>query len=405
MSPSPIETAVIDRRYSRRRLIVASVGALVAVGGVALAVAGWFWFRRSHVTAPEALLTAIPLTTYPGIESYPSFSPDGSQVAFTWNGEKQGNSNIYVKVVGSEPPLRLTTNPAEDTSPAWSPDGRWIAFDRRLPGGKVAVVLISPLGGPERVLTELDLNYTLSVTTGLFLAWSPDSRWLAMVGNDKPVEGFRLFFYSVETGEKRRLPSPPIASLQEDSCQAFSPDGRTLAFVRWASFPSSDLYLLDLFLDFKAVGEPKRLTFGNWIAASPAWTADGRSLVFSASGNLWRVDASGAGKPQPLALIGGNGTFPAISRRGNRLAFVQWHGHTSIWRMEIPTPGGKADPPQEFIPSTRSGWRPQFSPDGKKIAFVSDRSGSLEIWVCDADGSNLVQLTSFRGTGLRIVVV
>ena len=398
--PGRAEAAISDRRAAVGTLPVQQRRWLVAIGiiVIALGVAGWYGYRRSRAT-PEPPLTAVPLTSYLGSESYPSFSPDGSQVAFTLNGEKQDNWDIYVKVVGSEPPLRLTTNPAEDTSPAWSPDGRWIAFDRLLPGGKVAVVLISPLGGPERILTEMYFNEGTGAR-GPFLAWSPDSRWLAMVGNDTPDEGFfRLFLYSVETGENRRLTSHSAASLLGDSCPAFSPDGRTLAFFRWASWFNSDLYLLDLAQDFNPVGEPKRLTFGNWRAASPAWTADGRSLIFSAAlDNLWRVDASGEGKPQRLAAFGANGIDPAISRRGNRLAFAQQQQHGSIWRIEIPTPGGKANLPQKFIPSR--GWdaHPKFSPDGKRIAFLSGRSGSNEIWVCDADGSNPVQLTFIGGS-------
>jgi Tol biopolymer transport system component len=220
-----------------------------------------------------------------------------------------------------------------------------------------------------------------------------------MVGADKSDEFMGLFLYSVETGEKRRLTSPPTDSLG-DSCPAFSPDGRTLAFFRWASWTNSDLYLLDLSQDLKPVPEPKRLTFGNWRAASPAWTTDGRSLVFSAFPNLWRVDASGASKPQRLAAIGANGAYPAISRRGNRLAYAQAISDVNIWRIEIPTPGGKANPPQKLISSTRDDYFPQFSPDGKKIAFLSERSGSEEVWVCGADGSNVVQLTSLGGPSI-----
>jgi Tol biopolymer transport system component len=382
-----------------RRLALAAIAAVVIV--VALGVAGWYWYHRSRAT-PEVPLTAVPLTSYTGSEYYPSFSPDGSQVAFSWDGEKQDNFDIYVKLIGAEPPLRLTTNPALETSPAWSPDGRWIAFDRVLPGGKVAVVLISPIGGPERILTEMYFDEHNVV--GHFLAWSPDSRWLAMVGADKSDEFMGLFLYSVETGEKRRLTSPPTTNWLGDSCPAFSPDGRTLAFFRWASWANSDLYLLDLSQDFKPVAEPKRLTFGNWRAASPAWTLDGSSLVFSAwsggDSSLWRVAASGPSKPQRLAAVGANGAYPAISRRGNRLAFAQQQFHESIWRLEIPTPGGKANAPQKLISSTRNDYFPQFSPDGKKIAFASERSGSQEVWVCDADGSNAVQLTFLGGPNI-----
>src|SRR5262249_59166862 len=98
------------------------------------------WFGRSRARS-ETLLTAIPLTSYPGVQSAPTFSPDGNQVAFCWDGEKQDNTDIYVKLVGPGPPLRLTSNPAEDCRPAWSPDGRSIAFLRQLPAGRAAVLL------------------------------------------------------------------------------------------------------------------------------------------------------------------------------------------------------------------------------------------------------------------------
>ena len=121
-------------------------------------------------------MMAVPLTSYPGSESQPSFSPDGSQVAFAWDGEKQDNSDIYLKLIGTEPPARLTTDPAEDFSPAWSPDGRSIAFIRGLPGRKAAVFLVPPVGGTERKLAEIDGTVWWSS-----LAWSPESKSLAML--------------------------------------------------------------------------------------------------------------------------------------------------------------------------------------------------------------------------------
>jgi len=204
--PSRSETAVRGRRHSRHWLIMASGGALVAIVAVALGVAGWLWHRLSHATAPEAALTAVPLTSYPGNEEPPSFSPDGTQVAFSWKGEGQGNSDIYAKLIGVEPPLRLTTNPAQENSPAWFPDGRWIAFLRVLPALKASVILSSHRGGPGRVLTEIyfdPINFD-----GPFLTLSADSRWLAMVDVDKPFKAVALFLYSVETSEKQRPMDP-----------------------------------------------------------------------------------------------------------------------------------------------------------------------------------------------------
>lgn len=387
----PLSNAVEDRRHKRRWVAALAAAAATAV---ALGVAGLFWFGRSHSDPPEAL-TAVPLTSYFGSQTYPTFSPDGSQVAFSWNGEKGANSNIYVKVIGSEPPLRLTNNTADEYSPEWSPDGRWIAFCRTLPEGKFAVVLNSPVPGPERILTESYRDPTSNLS-GPFLAWSPDSRWLAIGGAEKLEDPQSLFLFSLETGEKRRITS---LNWPGDSCPSFSPDGRKLAFSRWTAWAISDLYLLDLSPDLNPVAEPKRVTVGNWDAASPAWTVDGKSLIFSAhthsESSLWRVDVSGLDKPQQLATLRDHVILPAISTRRNRLAYAQFSNHHSIWRMEIPTPGGEAKPPRKFISSTRDDLDPEISPDGRKIAFWSERSGKGEIWICNADGSSPVQLTSW----------
>jgi len=73
---------------------------------------------------------------------------------------------------------------------------------------------------------------------------------------------------------------------------------------------------------------------------------------------------------------------------------VQRTEKSDIWRMEMPSPHDKAKPPTKFISTSRSNVAPRFSPDGKSLAFTSDRSGTRQIWVCNSDGSNPVQITS-----------
>ncbi|PYV20376.1 MAG: hypothetical protein DMG27_23215, partial [Acidobacteria bacterium] len=151
-------------RLSRRSLVWAGVTLLV----VTIAVTGWL-FRgssRQPQVVPEVI---VPLTSDPGFEVSPSFSPDGNQVAFSWNGEKQDNYDIYVKLIGSPTPLRLTTNPADDRSPAFSPDGRSIGFVRVSNFQRVfqdpaiqgvepeqhgTLIIIPAIGGPERIVAD-----------------------------------------------------------------------------------------------------------------------------------------------------------------------------------------------------------------------------------------------------------
>jgi Tol biopolymer transport system component len=387
-----------QQRPARRLVWAAALLAAFTLGVVAL------WLLRPPGKTPEAALNPVPLTTYPGVQGWPSFSPDGNQVAFAWNGEKQDNLDIYVKMIGTNgQPLRLTTDAAPDYGPAWSPDGRFIAFLRILPSDKRAVMVIPAIGGLERKIAE--------IFSGGRLAWSPDGNWLTISEKDSETEPFALYLLSVDSGEKRRLTSPPKQSYG-DFDAAFSPDGRSLAFGRGINADAngqSDLYLLTFSDGWKPAGEPRQITLGKQDAQYPAWTADGREIVYSAGSlfprGLWRISvfghAAGRAEPQRLPSVGNDASEPAISRSGHRLAYVHPLSHNSIWRMAAPSLEGKKlrplNQPAPLISSTRDDESPQFSPDGKKIAFQSIRSGSLEVWVCDADGSNAVQLTSFGG--------
>jgi dipeptidyl aminopeptidase/acylaminoacyl peptidase len=121
----------------------------------AIAAALGIWILQRTKETPEAELVPTALTSYPGYEAYPSFSPDGTQVAFQWcTQEPSANCDIYVKQIGVEPPSRLTIDPAEDFSPAWSPDGKFIAFLRKVSTSRTALMLIPQRGGQERVLGE-----------------------------------------------------------------------------------------------------------------------------------------------------------------------------------------------------------------------------------------------------------
>jgi Tol biopolymer transport system component len=381
-SPTPLEGR-------RRSLLWLGWFAVLLLPGAVVV-----WFIRSVTQAPGEELTAVPLTSYPGYEEHPSFSPDGNQVAFVWNGEKQDNFDIYVKLIGSGPPLRLTTHPSRDLSPAWSPDGRSICFLRFLSTGKYAVLSIPALGGPERKMADLVSGATRTPR----VSWSPNGNFLAISDKVSTNEPASLFLLSTETDEKRRLTSPPENWLSDDD-PAFSPDGHTLAFIRSGGYSSGELYLLALSDSFTPIGAPKRLIFENRAMYAPAWTPDGREIIFASGeeGNtLWRMAAFGSGKPQRLAGIGEAGSQPAISRQGHRLAYTRSLQDEDIWRVGVARSRSEDSQPTTFISSTRVDGTPQFSPDGKKIAFGSGRSSrsGYEIWVCNSDGSGAVQLTS-----------
>jgi Tol biopolymer transport system component/DNA-binding winged helix-turn-helix (wHTH) protein len=355
---------------------------------VAVAAAAWLGLWGPPSRVPAGPLIPMPFTSYPGLEADPDFSPDGNQVAFAWNGEDATNFDIYVKRIGPGTPLRLTSDPGEDRNPSWSPDGRWIAFVRVGTG----IVLVPPLGGAERTLAEVESSRGFFGVKG-GVTWSPDSKWIVAPHHDS-AEGLQgLFLISVESGEKTRLTSAP--SQFEDFNPAFSPDGRRLAFVRSTGglVLVGQLHLLELGEDLVPRAVPKALTEQPQAVFYPAWSANGRELVYTvARGSplyrLWRIEASGGGRAELLEFAAPGATNAKVSRRGERLVYVQSELESNIWSIEE----GKA--PSALASSTYYDDNPHYSPDGSRIAFKSARSGYGEIWVSNSDGNNAVQLTS-----------
>ncbi|HEX2524338.1 MAG TPA: protein kinase, partial [Terriglobia bacterium] len=193
-------------------------GAAIVVAAIATAV--WFLQGSGKQLAPPP--EVVPLTTDAGFERSPSFSPDGNQVAFSWNGEKQDNFDIYIKLIGSPKLLQLTTDPAQDISPAFSPDGRSIGFVRA--SKEHATFMVIPaIGGPERVVAEVPAPDPY-VSAPSF-AWFPDGKWVVTDG---------LALISTESNETSSLTSSRTKG-SRDFSPAVSPDGHTVAFSRSAA--------------------------------------------------------------------------------------------------------------------------------------------------------------------------
>jgi len=374
-------------------------GASLLLFGI-IAVAG-FWFLRSRKETTEVPLFPVPFTAYQSTEWSPTFSPDGNQVAFIWNGVKQDNWDIYIKQIGNESLRRLTSDPHVDAHPAWSPDGLSIAFLRYMGGGKRIVMLIPANGGRERQVVELPMLKVEPMSR--LLCWHPGGKWLAVAcDQDSAVAPSAIFLLSTETGERRRLTSPPKGT-RLDTNPAFSPDGRSLAFVRYNHGQTSEIYLLRFSAGLLPEGEPKQLTSMNLDTCYPAWMPDGKEIVFASGSKshacrLWRIPASGSSPPRPLPFSSEvNGLDPAISLEKHRLVYAVWAVDENIWRCQIPNDIRKPEPPKSLMASTRVQEQVQYSPDGKAIAYLAWASGTSEIWVCDKDGSNPLQLTHLGG--------
>lgn len=376
VSDKPGDTPAPPRRTLRS---IAAAGALLA-----LISAGIHILRRRPDVSPTVV--PVPLTTYLGTELAPSFSPDGNEIAFEWfQASTPSEADLYVKQVGQEHAIRLTNHKAKFIEPAWSPDGKSIAFMMLYEYG-IGVYLIPVLGGPERHLAKLGTPYPFSR-----LSWSADSRWIAFAKLDDPSEAprrYRVHLLRLETGEERVFPlsSPDcVMSLHP----AFSFDGKYLATTCVLSGGAGHkIYIQNS--EGSRAREVVRIASPIMSLDGLTWTADGRFLVYAADGKLWRVPVEG-GTPELLPFAD-NATMPTVSMSG-RLAFARGSVDRKLWSIELKTATKAAGPAAPFAPSTRLQWQPRFSPDGSRVVFGSDRSGSIEIWIADRDGSNPVQLT------------
>ncbi len=225
------------------------------------------------------------------------------------------------------------------------------------------------------------------------LDWAPDGKVLSFSEPVGSGQSSRLSSLSLSDRTVRPLTSPQ--NHEFDCVPAYSPDGSNLAFIRgFLGGAVGDLFVLPV-----SGGEPRRLTSGNF-SGSPAWTEDGKELIFSSgmggAQTLWRIPASG-GVARLIPGVGDIAIAPSISRKGNQLAYQQDIHSDKLWRLTLKDPRHSLGPPARLFSNRGFIRRPDFSPDGKKIVFESNRLGYSDIWSCDVDGSNCAQLTSIHG--------
>ncbi len=273
--------------------------------------------------------------------------------------------------------FRLTNPPGNDSFPAWSPDGLWVAFWRDLPGNS-GIYLVSALGGPVRRIVAMEDCRGFN--------WLPDGKHLIV---SEPFAGqhFRLASAAVDSGQRQPLASDPM---EDQMAPSVSPDGKTLAFIGWTA-SHGDIYLMPV-----NGGRSRKLTEAG--ESVLAWTPDGREIVFNRQPTgLSRIPVTG-GTPRAITTSAASLGVPAIARRGNLLAYVVNEVNENLWRIDLDGASpGMVVVPVRLESSIRKQWDPSYSPDGRRLAFGSNRSGSDQVWVSDAQGGGAAQLTHFEG--------
>ncbi|MGQ9916138.1 MAG: winged helix-turn-helix domain-containing protein [Bryobacteraceae bacterium] len=361
-----------------RRIRSAAVGMLALSGLVILLVVV---LRRG---GPDAVLSVAPVTRLAGKEYQPAISPDGSAVAFVWQESERALPGIWVQKIGEPTPRQLSAPGFSWSSPAWSPDGKRIACLRLGVSSGEIVILPVEGGAPEIVAPVLPTRFGLTYP---HLDWSQDGEWLAVDDTPSLSQPLSIFLVNLRTGEKRRLTQPEELIIG-DVAPRFSPDGKTIAFIRAFHRSYQEVFTVPV-----SGGTPRQWTSDSRMVTGVDWSPDGL-LAGSSRGGFYRIWRLKAGKdPSPTGIYG---EFPiqfSYSPRAARLVYSLVQNDPNIWQLV-------------FSPSLQ--WRriaassgqdasPQYSPDGRRIAFRSDRTGEEQIWVCDSAGGNPVQVTGGKG--------
>ena len=385
--PVEPDPAILPRHWVRIALGILAVSALAFA-----AILAYRWLRPQR-PPEQAALTARPFTALRGEATSPAFSPDGSRIAFAWNGDpanKNKGFDLFVKAIGSETLLRLTQNPSDWISPTWSPDGTQIAF-HRLSGADTGIYVVPALGGPERKLRTTRMPWgQFALTPFSLINWSPDGKWIAFADElPEETKSIRIYLLSTETLDTRQIAISPACARQ--GAPVFSHNGEYLAY--WCfqhAIDEAGLYSLRL-----PDGEPKMIATFREFPSGLTWSADDKKLIYSlyppemgTSYVLGEVTvANGSTKKLTFA---GSAMLPTISLRGDKLAYSSLSTSLNIWRRDLLHP---ESPAVELMPSSRAQFDAQYSPDGKRIAFASLRSGLQGVWISSDDGTNLVQIS------------
>jgi len=390
-APAP---AAIQARPDRRRLAAVLIflpAALLMTGGLV-----WRYLGRT-VTRLPGHLRIIQLTNTKGLDHSPTFSPDGSRIAFS--SDRTGAFEIYLRpsrAAGRD--VQLTRDGGENVYPALSPDGNKIVYHSAAKGG---IWVVPTAGGQARMVSEF----------GSEPAWSPDGKWIAFrsggfislsIADTTPPIGSRLWVVALDGGVPRQVTrddQPPGAH----GAPSWSPDGKRLLFSSMQR--TSKLWSVAL-KDGKLV--PLPVPEGFYL--QPVFSPDGASVYYASqaedlSFGLWRVRLGFRGEPAVALTMTGQ-SLPvdvSVSPDGRRLSYGLIASTSSLAVLPVSLSSGEAEgKPKMVREDTGLGNTfPAFSPDGQQIAFkVRRRGASAGIYVMNADGGAVEQLTADPDPGL-----
>ncbi len=381
------------------RWLLAIAGSALVLAAAAIVI-GHFRSAASGAShAPRAWTVSARrvITSDPGAERRPQLSPDGTRVAFA-AAESATATRVVVRSIEPSQVVRITNGGSEqEMLPAWSPDGNRIAFERVSEHG-CTMYVASSLGGDEREVgacRDMTVNY---------FDWTPDGRGLITAQSSTGGGDLALVVLDLESGDRTFL---KYARTDEDQDLEphYSPDGRFIAFRRGVA-PYSDLYVMPA-----TGGDVRQVTHIASRIRGHTWTRDGRALVFASnfggSMALYAVDVE-TGSTESLGVSPAE--YPDAARDADTIAYEIPRTQNQLTEISL-----RDDRVQTLAPSTGSDYAAALSPDGARLAFVSDRGGRSQLWLYDRAAQAVMPLNDagespvfwprWRADGKAIVAV
>ena len=363
----------------------------VSATQIAFVYAGDIW------VAPKAGGTAQRLTTPPGEESFPRFSPDGTKIAYSANYD--GNTDLYVIPVGGGTPTRVTHHPMGDRLVDWYPDGRSLLVATSMASGRQRYSQFY------RVPATGGLPEPLAVPYGEFGAISPDGRQIAYMPMSQDFRTWKryrggwapdIWLFDLTT-----FASQNLTQNDADDAQPMW-HGRTLYFMSDRDVAQRhNIWKWDP--DTRQTTEITHLT--DYDITFPA--AGPNDIVFQAGGRLYLLDLTTeqTREVQVSVVTDLTALRPHTVRTDSLIqnATISPGGHRAIFeaRGDLFSLPAQYGPVQNLTQSNGVAERfPAWSPDGSQLAYWSDRSGEYELYVRPTLGGAERKLTSY-GVGFR----
>jgi Tol biopolymer transport system component len=377
---------------ARQRLVTLAIAviAIAALAAIIVAVVS----RRALPPAPKL----SQLTLVEGLEQSPAWAPDGQSIAYT--AEVGGVRKIFLKRLAGRDGTPLTSGDFDDIQPSWTPDGKTIAFvrsrdaGRRLEPGDV----FGQYDGGDVWAVDIATRQEARLLENAYNpSFSPDGRRLAV---DASWAGPRRIWITDPAGHNPQQATTDVSEAIVHVRPRWSPDGKRIVFqnIERTKF---DVRVIEL--DSK---EFVPITSDLYQNIQPVWSPSSRFIYFTSNRtggvNLWRVAVSPEGRPagplQQLTTGAGQDVETAISADGQRLAFAILRQNADLWKLPLnPETGRPTGPPQEVVSTTREESRGSWSPDRETIAFNSDRSGDMNLWLDSLRVGTTRQLTKGAG--------